>query len=692
MEGLSIEDVRDALEEKIQLQQEVINRTGDEVRSLKANLKASGDQSIKALVDAKIAELVGVKATMEALLKEHAAVGGGGLASREAFRERVNNLLERRHFFIPAFKIYGGVAGLFDYGPPGCGVKSNVLSLWREHFVMKENMLEIDCVCVTPEVVLKASGHVDKFTDLMVKDVKTLAPYRADHLLKAALEQILDDPMVPKDAKVKAKHDEALVDEFSAEELGAKLTEYKVKAPETGNDITEPFPFNLMFETKIGPTGTLTGYMRPETAQGIFVNFNDLLYANGGKLPFAGAQIGQAFRNEISPKAGLLRVREFTLAEIEHFVHPDRKAHPRFSQVSHLVLNMYSRGAQMGDEKKPLVMTIGDAVAQGIVNNETLGYFIARTYQFLMRVGIKADKLRFRQHLAHEMAHYACDCWDAEIECSYGWVECVGHADRSCFDLKAHTAMSKVPLEAFDTYKEARTVERVEVVPNKKIIGKQFKRDGQLIIEYLVQLEKSEALALKDSLATGTCAVKPCDQDQTFDLTAEMVSIETVQRKVNGEAVVPSVIEPSFGIGRIIYCLYEHSFYIREGGDEARAVLAFPPSIAPLKCSVFPLVANGGFESICDEILDDLLESGIAAKLDTTGVSIGKRYARTDEIGVPFAITVDHITLAEKTVTLRERDSQEQIRIGCSDVVATVGGLCSGRVTWSEMKGRFPHV
>ncbi|ONM03431.1 Glycine--tRNA ligase mitochondrial 1 [Zea mays] len=303
-------------------------------------------------------------------------------------------------------------------------------------------MLEVDCPCVTPEVVLKASGHVEKFTDLMVKDEKTGTCYRADHLLKDFCKEKLEkDLALPQEKADEFKRILAILDDLSAEELGAKIKEYDIVAPDTKNPLSDPYPFNLMFQTSIGPTGLSVGYMRPETAQGIFVNFKDLYYYNGQKLPFAAAQIGQAFRNEISPRQGLLRVREFTLAEIEHFVDPEDKSHPKFVDVADLEFLMFPRELQLSGESAKL-LKLGEAVAKGTVNNETLGYFIGRVYLFLTCLGIDKGRLRFRQHLPNEMAHYAADCWDAEIECSYGWIECVGIADRSAYDLKAHSVSS----------------------------------------------------------------------------------------------------------------------------------------------------------------------------------------------------------------------------------------------------------
>jgi glycyl-tRNA synthetase len=205
-----------------------------------------------------------------------------------------------------------------------------------------------------------------------------------------------------------AETDLVVVGEMDSPKLAAKLKEYNIQSPEPdGGALSEPYSFNLMFRTSIGPKGDMVGFLRPETAQGIFVSFRDLLYYNGGKLPFAAAQIGQSFRNEISPKQGLLRVREFTQAEIEHFVHPDHKEHARFSEVADIAPVLASVATQQ-QEQKPAAMRLRDAVAQGIVANETLAYFIGRTYLFMVAVGINPKRMMFRQHLPNEMAHYAC--------------------------------------------------------------------------------------------------------------------------------------------------------------------------------------------------------------------------------------------------------------------------------------------
>ncbi|KAK4267796.1 hypothetical protein QN277_024530 [Acacia crassicarpa] len=684
--------VEESLRRALSQKQSAVETQGNTVRSLKAAAVTTSVSKEK--IDAAIEDLNKLKLEMASVEKQlQAHIGGAGRdgsISKEAFRQAVVNTLERRLFYIPSFKIYRGVAGLYDYGPPGCSVKSNVLSFWRQHFVLEENMLEVDCPCVTPEVVLKASGHVDKFTDLMVKDEKTGTCYRADHLLKDyCSEKLQKDLTMPPEKVTELKHVLATLDDLSSEELGAKIKEYGITAPDTKNSLSDPYPFNLMFQTSIGPSGLLPGYMRPETAQGIFVNFKDLYYFNGNKLPFAAAQIGQAFRNEISPRQGLLRVREFTLAEIEHFVDPEDKSHPKYSEVANLEFLMFPREEQMSGQSAKIIR-LGDAVSKGIVNNETLGYFIGRVYLFLTRLGIDKDRLRFRQHLANEMAHYACDCWDAEIECSYGWIECVGIADRSAYDLLAHTEKSGVPLVASEKFAEPKEVEKLVIAPVKKDLGLAFKANQKKVIESLEAMSEKEALDMKAALdSKGEVEFYVCTLEKNVTITKNMVTINKERKKEHQRVFTPSVIEPSFGIGRIIYCLFEHSFYMRpsKAGDEQLNVFRFPPVVAPIKCTVFPLVQNQQYEAVAKSISKSLTAAGISHKIDVTGTSIGKRYARTDELGVPFAITVD----SESSVTIRERDSKDQVRVSVEEAASVVKGVSEGHTTWADVWSTFPH-
>ncbi|CAM8883537.1 unnamed protein product [Rhodiola kirilowii] len=680
----TMDSSEDALRRSLAEKQSAVEAQGRLVRDLKASGKAKDEVDLAVM---QLNELKLDKAVVEKELQAVVSSNGGG--SKDAFRQAVVNTLERKLFYIPSFKIYGGVAGLYDYGPPGCAVKSNVLAFWRQHFVLEENMLEVDCPCVTPEVVLKASGHVDKFTDLMVKDEKTGTCYRADHLLKDFCKDTLEKDFTLAPEKVaELKHILAVLDDLSAEKLGSKIKEYGITAPDTKNPLSDPYPFNLMFQTSIGPSGLSTGFMRPETAQGIFVNFKDLYYYNGKKLPFGAAQIGQAFRNEISPRQGLLRVREFTLAEIEHFVDPDDKSHPKFKEVANLEFLMFPRDDQVSG-KAAKKMNIGEAVSQGTVNNETLGYFIGRVYLFLTSLGIDKERLRFRQHLANEMAHYACDCWDAEIECSYGWIECVGIADRSAYDLRAHTDKSGVDLVAHEKFAEPKEVEKLVIAPVKKELGLAFKGSQKNVVEALEAMKEKEAMEMKANLDTkGEVDFYVCTLEKNVTIKKNMVTISKQKKKEHERVFTPSVIEPSFGIGRIIYCLFEHSFYTRpsKAGDEQLNVFRFPPVVAPIKCTVFPLVQNQQYEEVAGVIAKKLTAAGISYKIDITGNSIGKKYARTDELGVPLAITVDKTT----SVTVRERDSKGQIRVSVDEVASVVKEVTDGQSTWADVQWRYP--
>ncbi|GJN27773.1 hypothetical protein PR202_gb15823 [Eleusine coracana subsp. coracana] len=485
---------------------------------------------------------------------------------------------------------------------------------YLQHFVLEEGMLEVDCPCVTPEVVLKASGHVDKFTDLMVKDEKTGNCYRADHLLKDLCKEKLEkDNTLPPEKVEEFNKILAILDDLSAEQLGAKIKEYGIVAPDTKNSLSDPYPFNLMFQTSIGPSGLSPGYMRPETAQ-------------------------------------------------------EDKSHPKFGDVSNLEFLMFPREKQMTG-KSAIKLKLGEAVSKGTVNNETLGYFIGRVYLFLTQLGIDKDRLRFRQHLPNEMAHYAADCWDAEIECSYGWIECVGIADRSAYDLRAHS--------------------KLIITPSKKEIGLAFKGNQKMVLQALEALSKTEALDMKAALESkGEVDFRVCTLGKDVTIKKSMVSISLEKKKEHGRKFTPSVIEPSFGIGRIIYCLFEHCYYQRPGKteDEQLNVFGFPPLVAPIKCTVFPLVKIEKFDIVAKKISKALTAAGISHIVDITGTSIGKRYARTDEIGVPLAITVDSTT----SVTVRDRDSKDQVRVEVDEVASVVKEVMDGQSTWADIMWRYP--
>ncbi|XP_077966936.1 glycine--tRNA ligase-like [Styela clava] len=674
-----------------------INETMDEIemekqmQPLRLSVKEQGDivrslkESNAAVVDLQqaIAELKVRKRKLQEKENE--------LASKEQFPRKVfDDTIKRRFFYGQAFELYGGVSGLYDFGPVGCMLKNNMIAEWRQHFIMEDQMLEIDCTMLTPAPVLKTSGHVERFADLMVKDVKNGQCFRADHLLEGHLEKLCESKKTSEEEKGKMKNIMNQIDNYGKEELGKLMTEYKVKSPVSGNDVSEPLEFNLMFQTDIGPGGAIPGYLRPETAQGIFLNYKRLLEFNQGKLPFAGVQIGTSFRNEISPRSGLIRVREFPMGEIEHFVDPLNKNHPKFTSVANLKVMMYSARAQLSGEAASM-HNLGDAVKEGIVNNETLGYFMGRIYLFCMKIGINPMRFRFRQHMDNEMAHYACDCWDAECKTSYGWIECVGCADRSCYDLTCHAKATNVDLVATRPLDEPKVVEVLEMIPNKQLIGKNFKAEAKALQSLLSNLDKEAIKNLESKLeADGSYDLNDCD-GKLFRITKEMMKFKKSSKTVQVEEFVPSVIEPSFGFGRLLYSTLEHNFRIR-AADEQRTFFSLPPLISPYKCSLLPLSNKTEFDPFIRTLSELLTKLGVSHKVDTSSGSIGKRYARTDEVAIPFGITVDFDTIRMEphTATLRERDTLVQIRAKIEELPQIVADLSSGVTTWKEIMDKYP--
>ncbi|KAI1072821.1 hypothetical protein LB507_003007 [Fusarium sp. FIESC RH6] len=634
----------------------------------------------------------------------------------------LESILRRRMFYTPSFEIYGGVGGLFDYGPPGCALQAAVIEQWRKHFILEEDMLEVDCTVLTPHEVLKTSGHVDKFADWMCKDPKNGEILRADHFVEAILEarlngdkeargqKIEEKEEDPKKKKKKAKteavklddavvqeYEEVLarIDNYGGPELGELIKKYDLRNPATGVQPAEPVSFNLMFQTSIGPSSNYPGYLRPETAQGQFLNFAKLLEFNQSQMPFASASIGKSYRNEISPRAGLLRVREFLMAEIEHFVDPEGgKKHHRFHEVEDVELVLLDRDTQLSGKTETRTVKIGQAVKEGLVDNETLGYFLARIHQFLQKIGIDMTKLRFRQHMANEMAHYACDCWDAELFTSSGWIECVGCADRSAYDLSVHAKKTGAPLVVREQRETPLVIEEWQIDIERKKFGPQFKKDAKTVEAALLATpqEQREKLA-KELSDNGSITLEVAGvADGKVQISKDSVAIEFRKRVENTREFVPNVIEPSFGIGRILYSLMEHSFWTRgtEGGDEARGVLSFPPTVAPTKVLLVPLSSNPQFKPLLKQLSQRLRSAGISSRVDDSSASIGKRYSRNDELGTPLGITIDFQTAQDGTVTLRDRDSTNQVRAEQEKIIDAIKSLVDGSKSWAQIESELP--
>ena len=549
------------------------------------------------------------------------------------------SLCKRRGFLWPAYDIYGGAAGFFDYGPLGAAMKVNIESHWRRLHVLEEGLQELVCPMIAPEPVFEASGHLDTFADMYVECTGCGETYRADHLA----EGLHDNPAALKD-----------------KELGDLLRKNDVSCPACKGELTAPKRFNLMFRTSVGAGSAKVGYLRPETAQGMFVNFSQIYRFGRERLPVGAVQIGRSFRNEISPRQGLLRLREFNQMEAEVFFHPERKTWPRYGNVKAEMLSL------MPNNGPPTSMSLTDAVSSGTIANEALAYFMWLTQRFAVDVGVDPARMRFRQHEKDEMAHYATDCWDLEAETGYGWVELVGVADRGCYDLQAHLTHSGADLTAFERFDEPKEITKEVVRPKYDVMGKLFRGDTKALAEVVAQLPP-DAARDRDSVQV--------DMDgRKFEVPSTCYELAVTTEKISGDKFVPHVIEPAYGVDRILYTLLEHAYRVRDD----YVTLSLKGLVAPVKVGVFPLMARDGLDDIARRLYDSFVAEGVAAYYDDSG-SIGRRYARMDEVGTPCCVTVDYETKEDGQVTIRDRDSADQVRVKLNDVICAVRNMIEGR-------------
>ena len=574
------------------------------------------------------------------------------MAEPDDIYERVMELAKRRGFIWPSGEIYGGVAGFIDYGPLGAQMKRRIEDAWRAFYVIREGCYEIECPTVGIEPIYVASGHVKGFSDKMCQCPHCEEYLRADHV--AAAHGVTNPAAMTGDVLATA------LKSLPCTACGEELGEVKV------------FDFNLMFTTWIGPGAQRKGYLRPETAQGIFTDFPRLLRFYRDKLPFGTVQVGKSYRNEISPRQGMIRLREFTQAEAEIFVHPEGKKHPRFDRYRDYTVPLLGCDEQCRNGE-PVKMTMGDAVAKGLVANEYVAYYVALTHDILVSVGVDPNRVRFRQHLTTERAHYAADCWDAEVFSKrFGWVELVGIADRTDYDLKAHSCVSGTALTAYLPLDTPRMERRRRIVPDMKALGPKFRGKAKEVADALVKADPGPDGAVVE---VG---------GERISIPASLYQVREEEVEVRGEEVMPHVIEPSYGIDRICYAVLEHSYGEDMVEGEVRRVLHLPARVAPVQAGVFPLVSRDGLDRVAMEIADSLTAAGIFTEFDESG-AIGRRYRRQDEIGTPYAITVDYQTLEDGTVTIRERDGMKQARVKKDTLPAMVRDLVTGSIAFSSL-------
>ncbi|HMB90588.1 MAG TPA: glycine--tRNA ligase [Rhodothermales bacterium] len=463
--------------------------------------------------------------------------------------DKIVSLSKRRGFIFQSSEIYGGLSAAYDYGPLGVELKRNVQNSWWQAMVYQHDNIEgVDASILMEPTVWKASGHVDAFNDPLIDDKASKMRYRADQLIEGYIEKLRKKGKDDEAERVYARLVEALNADDMPKALHTIIMDEEIRSPDSGAfDWTDVRVFNLMFETHVGPIHNADNriYLRPETAQGIFVNFHNVRETGRQQVPFGIAQIGKAFRNEIVARQFIFRMREFEQMEMQYFVKP---------------------GTQM----------------------EAFEAWREKRMQWHLGNGIRPSKLRWHEH--EKLAHYADAAFDIQYEYPIGWQEVEGIHSRTDYDLSRHQEFSGKKMEYFDPQTQER--------------------------------------------------------------------------------YIPYVVETSVGLDRTILMLLSEAYREEDIDGDQRVVMKFHPKIAPIKAAVFPLVKKEGMPDVAHAIEADLRQS-VNAFYDEKG-SIGKRYRRMDEAGTPYCITVDGDTLEDGTVTVRDRDTLEQVRIDKDNVVRFV--------------------
>ncbi len=558
---------------------------------------------------------------------------------------KVADLAQRRGFYWPSWEIYGGVAGFYDLGPLGKELKNKIMELWKKIMIhpLQRIVVEIETPMITPYKVLEASGHVENFTDPVVECKSCGRKFRADHLI----EEVTG----------------LKVEGLKPEDLTKIIKENNIRCPVCGGELGEVKPFLLLFQTQIGPYEGDRGFIRPETAQGAFVNFKRVYQLMREKLPFGIAQIGRVGRNEISPRQGLLRLREFTIAEIEFFIDPLNPGRPPLDYNAKIRLLPWELAK--GGQKEPVEVTVKEALEKGWIMNEWMAYWMLKAKELLNLLGVSDEDQYFEEKSPEERAHYSSQTYDQLVKTErYGWMEVSGHAYRGDYDLRRHIQYSGKDLYAFRKFKEPKRV-RVKVVRwNAKELGMRYKSKAKEIIE---ELKRKDPEVIERELYDKGYVEVAGER-----IEKGIVWIEEREDVITGEKFIPHVVEPSFGVERLLYVALEHALKEKDG----RLILSIPKYLAPIQAVVFPLLEEEALINKAKEVWQMLLEEGLRVEYDEKG-SIGRRYARYDEIGVPVAVTIDFQSLEDDTVTVRDRDTWEQIRVNINELPEVIRKIIS---------------
>ena len=520
----------------------------------------------------------------------------------------------------------------------GTRLKQNIEAKLRELFIKKIGIYEMESSVIAPGKIFEASGHVDHFKEPMVECQKCHTRFRADHLLE------------------QKGISSAEAEKMNLEEVAEEIERHVIVCPDCGGKFGAPTRYLTMFQTTIGPYQGSTGYGRPEAAQNIFVEFNRLYTAARERLPFGCINIGKALRNEISPRQGLIRLREFTIADLEFFFDPEEPACERLSEVENEVLPILLCHTRLKECEDVTNFTVREALDKKVIRSEWQAYFMAQAKRLLEELGVPVSRQRFLEKLTWEKAHYSSQSFDQEVLVDrWGWVEVSGHAYRTDFDLCCHMKASGVDMTVYKEYATPLETEELAVKPNMAKLGPVYKGEAGKVAAALAKLPAQQ---VADTLAReGSIMV---DGYQIFQEQVEVGKQKTI---VRGKRFVPHVVEPSFGCDRLFYVTLEYAYGIKDN----RVVLSFPRDIAPVQVGVYPLMSKDGLDTKAKEVQKMLACEGFMTEYDETG-SIGRRYARADEAGIQLGLTIDYDTLEDDTVTIRDRDSWQQVRTKISDL------------------------
>jgi glycyl-tRNA synthetase len=568
----------------------------------------------------------------------------------------VNELARRRGFYWQSFEIYGGVGGFVTYGPLGARLKQNIEKKLRELFVNRIGIFEMESSVIAPAKVFEASGHVDHFKEPMVECSGCHKRFRADHLLEEY-----------------AKTSCVETEKMSLDETKAALEKNKVVCPECSGTFNSPQQYLTMFETTIGPYAGATGYGRPEAAQGIFVEFNRLYAAAREKLPFGVIQIGHALRNEISPRQGLIRLREFTIADLEFFFDPEDPKCTLLPEVEDETLRLLLAEPRQRGSEETIEISVKEALERKIIVAPWQAFFMAMAKKLLIEIGVPPDKQRFIEKCPWEKAHYSSQSFDQEVLVDrWGWVEVSGHAYRTDFDLGCHSRASGSDLTVYKEYETPVESEQFVVKPVMAKLGPAFKGEAGKVAALL---EKADPDVVSAALKKDGYFMV-----ENYKVLPEHVNVSCQKTVSRGKRFIPHVVEPSFGSDRLFYVALEHAYNLKED----RVVMSFPRTIAPIQLGIYPLVSKDGLAEKAAELRKLLTAEGFTVEFDEAG-SIGRRYARADEAGIPLGITIDYDTLKDATVTIRDRDSWKQVRAKINDLPSVLRDYFHGKADVDDL-------